>query len=208
MSRTFQLLLVLALVGIVRVSGSRAHKNVTHGPHSCGGVDVPYPFAIVEDGGGGDYRAGFHVMCDAGEPVLHTTGGDGKPVKIGNFSMKAAEARVWLPVAWQCYDSSGKANGSDYRNLEFNEEGVYRISHARNNPLCPGLRNHGLPREPAGPGLRRKQVIRPVHRLPLLLQQLRERGERCLLRGRLLPRRNSAGPPWQLGGLRYLRPQE
>ena len=143
MSRTFQLLLVLALVGIVRVSGSRAHKNVTHGPHSCSGVDVPYPFGIVEDGGGGDYRAGFHVMCDAGEPVLHTTGGDGKPVKIGNFSIQAAEARVWLPVVWQCYDSSGKPSRSDYRNLEFNKGGVYRISNAKNNLFVLGCKTTG-----------------------------------------------------------------
>ncbi|XP_037439468.1 wall-associated receptor kinase 4-like [Triticum dicoccoides] len=143
MLRTFQLLLVLALVGIVRVSGSRAHKNVTHGPHSCSGVDVPYPFGIVEDGGGGDYRAGFHVMCDAGEPVLHTTGGDGKPVKIGNFSIQAAEARVWLPVVWQCYDSSGKPSRSDYRNLEFNKGGVYRISNAKNNLFVLGCKTTG-----------------------------------------------------------------
>ncbi|KAF7056893.1 hypothetical protein CFC21_064263 [Triticum aestivum] len=143
MSRTFQLLLVLALVGIVRVGGSRAHKNVTHGPHSCGGVDVPYPFGIVEDGGGGDFRTGFHVMCDAGEPVLHTTGGDGKPIKIGNFSIRMAEVRVWLPVAWQCYDSSGNVSGSDYNPLEFNDEGVYRISHARNNLFVLGCETTG-----------------------------------------------------------------
>ncbi|EMS57074.1 hypothetical protein TRIUR3_34007 [Triticum urartu] len=128
---------------IVRVGGSRAHKNVTHGPHSCGGVDVPYPFGIVEDGGGGDYRTGFHVMCDAGEPVLHTTGGDGKPIKIGNFSIRMAEVRVWLPVAWQCYDSSGNVSGSDYNPLEFNDEGVYRISHARNNLFVLGCETTG-----------------------------------------------------------------
>ncbi|KAM0872125.1 hypothetical protein ACQ4PT_038939 [Festuca glaucescens] len=104
MSRTFQLLLLLMLARIVKADA--AYKNVTDGPHSCGGMDIPYPSGIVDDNGNGEFLSeAFGVGCDAGKPTLAT-------YAIGNFSIQKAEARVWLPVAWQCYNLSGVGNGT------------------------------------------------------------------------------------------------
>ncbi|CAM0870220.1 unnamed protein product [Alopecurus aequalis] len=157
MSRTFRFLLPLLVAGIVGVDA--AYSNVTDGPHGCGGVDIPYPFGIIDEKGNGDFRAaGFGVTCDAGKPVLVFTGddGDGIPIPIGNFSIKTAEARAWLPVAWQCYDSSGKANSSANGDLQFNNDGVYRISKAKNYFFVLGCATLGFleskPRPLAGDG--------------------------------------------------------
>jgi hypothetical protein len=139
MSRTLPLLLLLLVKGIAGAdAGSRPHKD---GPHSCGGVDIPYPFGI----GDGYHRDGFHVICDGGHPGLATVGGDGKPVRIGNFSIKTAELSVLLPVVWQCYNSSGKMNGSAYStNLRFNDDGVYRISNVKNYLFVLGCATIGF----------------------------------------------------------------
>jgi hypothetical protein len=151
MSRTFQFLLLLLLAGIVR-SDEDAYKIVADGPHSCGGVDIPYPFGIDDGNGNGDFHEGFGVACDAGKPVLPTTGGDEKPIPIGNFSIERAEARVWLPVGWQCYNSSGGFNGSeDYTDIQFNNDGVYRISHARNYFFVLGCATLGFLRSKPRP---------------------------------------------------------
>ncbi|CAM0870214.1 unnamed protein product [Alopecurus aequalis] len=136
MSRTFRFLLPLLVAGIVGVDA--AYSNVTDGPHGCGGVDIPYPFGIIDEKGNGDFRAaGFGVTCDAGKPVLVFTGddGDGIPIPIGNFSIKTAEARAWLP---------------------FNNDGVYRISKAKNYFFVLGCATLGFleskPRPLAGDG--------------------------------------------------------
>ncbi|KAM0848393.1 hypothetical protein ACQ4PT_054398 [Festuca glaucescens] len=144
MSRTLQLLLVLLLEVIVRAdAASRARKNIANGPHSCGGVDIPYPFGTHDDNGEGDFREGFHVRCDTGGPVLATTG-DEIPIPIGNFSIETAQAIVRLPVGRQCYDSSGNPNESEYMTLKFNTDGVYRISHERNYLFVLGYNTVGF----------------------------------------------------------------
>ncbi|CAM0870222.1 unnamed protein product [Alopecurus aequalis] len=135
MSRTFRFLLPLLVAGIVGVDA--AYSNVTDGPHGCGGVDIPYPFGIIDEKGNGDFRAaGFGVTCDAGKPVLVFTGDDGD--------------------AWQCYDSSGKANSSANGDLQFNNDGVYRISKAKNYFFVLGCATLGFleskPRPLAGDG--------------------------------------------------------
>jgi len=148
MWRTFQfLLLLLLLAGIMVRADAAAYKSVAttdDGPHSCGGVDIPYPFGISDADGNGDFREGFGVACDAGKPVIPVTGGDEMPIPMGNFSIQTAEARVWLPVMWQCYNSSGYRNGSqDYTNIQFNDNGVYRISTASNSFFVLGCNTLG-----------------------------------------------------------------
>ncbi|CAM0949005.1 unnamed protein product [Alopecurus aequalis] len=131
MSRPFQfLLLLLVLVGIVGADAG------TDGPHSCGGVEVPYPFGIIDQDGKGDFRdAGFAVKCDSGKPVI--TDSD---APIGNFSMDKAEARVWLPVVWACYDSLGvqEPGNASYRYLTLNKSSAFRFSNTRNDLIVLG----------------------------------------------------------------------
>ncbi|XP_071675880.1 wall-associated receptor kinase 3-like [Lolium perenne] len=140
MSRTFQLSLLFLLAGIVVADA--AYKNVADGPHSCGGVEVPYPFGVVDDNGNGDFRdgeVGFSVACKAGKMDFFGSA-------IGNFSIKTAEVTVWLPVRWQCYDSSGQPNGSlDLSNgLAFNNKRVYRLSSTGNSFFVLGCNTLGF----------------------------------------------------------------
>ncbi|CAM0948946.1 unnamed protein product [Alopecurus aequalis] len=132
MSSTFKFLLVLlVLAGIVRA-------DATDGPHSCGGVDIPYPFGI----GDGNSRQGFEVICEAGIPVLPTdTGGS---FRIGNFSIKTAEAHVWLPVVWQCYKSSGGVNAENATHLILNDSSAFRYSNTKNDLFVLGCYTLGL----------------------------------------------------------------
>jgi hypothetical protein len=139
MSGTFQFSLLFLLAGIVVADA--AYKNVADGPHSCGGVEVPYPFGVVDDNGKGDFRdgeVGFSVACKAGKMDFFGSA-------IGNFSIKTAEVTVWLPVRWQCYDSSGQPNGSlDLSNgLAFNNKRVYRLSSTGNSFFVLGCNTLG-----------------------------------------------------------------
>ncbi|KAK1626506.1 hypothetical protein QYE76_000821 [Lolium multiflorum] len=121
-----------------------ADGNVDDGPHRCGGVDIPYPFGIADDKGADDFRKGFDLRCtEAGQAVL-ATGGDGISIPFSNFSIRTAEVRAWLPVGWQCYGSSGKVVDEHYMTLSFNKEGVYRISHERNDLVVLGCSTLGF----------------------------------------------------------------
>ncbi|CAM0948951.1 unnamed protein product [Alopecurus aequalis] len=125
MSRTLELLLLLVLP--VVVSADAAYNNVTDGSQSCGGVEVPYPFGIIDGNGNGNFREkeGFGVSCEAGKLLFYG-------FQIGNFSIKTAEVTLWQPVTWQCYNSAGKNGSSYYGGLDFNNRRVYRVSSAGN----------------------------------------------------------------------------
>jgi hypothetical protein len=141
MSKTLPLLLLLVLVGIVRAdAASRAHLSVTDGSQSCGGVDIPYPFGVGDDS---NFHTGFEVICEAGKPALPSNG-DIKSFPIGNFSIHTAEATVWLPVSWQCYNTTGDSNGSSYTDLRFNDHGVFRISNVKNYLFVLGCATIGF----------------------------------------------------------------
>ncbi|TVU50358.1 hypothetical protein EJB05_01727, partial [Eragrostis curvula] len=100
---------------------------------SCGGVDIPYPFGP----GSGCFRNGFEISCinsgtAGGEmPVLATT--NNQTIRVLNLSVAPwPEARVMLPVAYQCFNSSGDRIKRFTGDVNVNPDGVYRISNASN----------------------------------------------------------------------------
>lgn len=93
---------------------------------SCGGVDIPYPFGI----GPGCFHKGFEITCTGDVPVLATTS---TPIRVLTLSVALLpEARVLLPVAWQCFTPNGTRNGSFSADVNVNPAGVYRISNTQN----------------------------------------------------------------------------
>jgi hypothetical protein len=103
----------------------------------CGGVEIPFPFGI----GTSCSRKGFEIDCinngSAGEiPVLAKID---QTIQVLNLSVSPfPEARVLLPVAWQCFNSTGYVIGSYTGDVNFNPEGVYRISSTRNELFVLG----------------------------------------------------------------------
>jgi hypothetical protein len=52
------------------------------------------------------------------------------------------EARVLLPVAWQCFNSTGYVTGGYSGDVDFNREGVYRISNTQNELFVLGCNTY------------------------------------------------------------------
>ena len=104
-------------------------KSTLSCPGSCGSISIQYPFGI----GAGCFRNGFEIVCDVtGTPAL---AGTTRPVPVNLLSIKTAEARVMLPVAWECFWSNG--------GVQFNKEGVYRISNTHNQLVVVGCNTLG-----------------------------------------------------------------
>jgi len=107
----------------------------------CGGVKIPYPFGI----GTICSRKGFEIDCinngSAGEiPVLPTPD---QNIRVLNLSVSPfPEARVLLPVAWQCFNSTGYVTGGYSGDVDFNREGVYRISNTQNGLFVLGCNTY------------------------------------------------------------------
>lgn len=133
---TPSLLLPPVLLLAATVAMAESVINVKPGcQESCGGVAIPYPFGI----GPGCFRPGFEINCVstgiASMPVLAgaTSSGQDDAVEVLElFVAPRPEARVRLPVAWQCFDANGTLTGDSSGDFNFNREGVYRISNTSN----------------------------------------------------------------------------
>ncbi|KAL5229859.1 hypothetical protein ABZP36_028635 [Zizania latifolia] len=103
---------------------------------SCGGVDIPYPFGIATEGVNVNcFLPGFEISCAKNlVPVLANT-----KIEVLSLSvMPRPEARVRLPVAWTCYNSTGGLTGGSNGTVDLNQAGVYRISDAYNELIVLG----------------------------------------------------------------------
>lgn len=99
---------------------------------SCGDIEVPYPFGI----GPGCFREGFEINCINDTPVL---GNSTRQYEVLSLAVTPRpEAKVVLPVAYQCYNATGAVTDSEVRQLDFNSAGVYRISNTRNELVVLG----------------------------------------------------------------------
>nr|CAB3462011.1 unnamed protein product [Digitaria exilis] len=107
-------------------------------PDSCGGIAIQYPFGI----GTGCFRNGSEIICDRSmdRPVL---AGTTKPVPVNHLSIRTAEARVMLPVAWECFNSSDSVYAWSDGDVQFNLEDVYRISNTNNQLVVIGCNTLG-----------------------------------------------------------------
>ena len=113
-------------------------KSTLSCPGNCGSISIQYPFGI----GTGCFRSGFEIVCDnaTGTPAL---AGTTRPVPVSLLSIKTAEARVMLPVAWECFHSSNKVNDSSNGDVHFNSDDVYRISNTHNQLVVIGCNTLG-----------------------------------------------------------------
>jgi hypothetical protein len=99
----------------------------------CGNISIPYPFGI----GNGCFRKGFEVSCVNNSVPVRA--GTDKDIPVLNLSLSPHPvARVLLPVAWQCFNSTGYVTGSFDGGVGMNPEGVYRISSDLNQLVVLG----------------------------------------------------------------------
>ncbi|XP_066338603.1 wall-associated receptor kinase 2-like isoform X2 [Miscanthus floridulus] len=144
-SKTMSPLMVPVLL-VLAATAATADNSMSVMPgcqQSCGGVDIPYPFGT----GTGCFRKGFEVACinnnngSAGEIlVLATTD---QTIRVLQLSVSPVpEARVLLPVAWQCFNTTGDVTGSYSGDVDFNREGVYRISNTQNELFVLGCNTY------------------------------------------------------------------
>lgn len=126
------MLLPESLLMFLVVAAALAMVPDTNCPDKCGNMSIPYPFGI----GKGCFREGFEINC--------TKDSDGfdKPyirenTEVITVSIVAAQASVYQPIAFACYDRLG--NQKDESSGGINLTGTpYRLSYTRNKFTAVG----------------------------------------------------------------------
>ncbi|CAL4906930.1 unnamed protein product [Urochloa decumbens] len=131
--------LLLEAAAAVASRATPESKNTSGCPDSCGGISIQYPFGI----GSGCFRNGFEIICDHTTGGTPTLAGTTQPVPVNLLSIRTAEARVMLPVAWECFKDSKTVNASSDGDVRFNSDDVYRISNAHNHLVVIGCNTLG-----------------------------------------------------------------
>uniref|UniRef100_A0A0E0M5Q3 Protein kinase domain-containing protein n=1 Tax=Oryza punctata TaxID=4537 RepID=A0A0E0M5Q3_ORYPU len=126
------LLLLIASADSSRVTVGDSATMMTGCPGNCGGVGIPYPFGI----GAGCFRKGFEIICNEDAPFL--AGSGSRLIPVSDLSIDPSEARVMLPIGWQCFNSSDQVDNYRDPNVDFNRNGMYRISDTRNHLVVLG----------------------------------------------------------------------
>ncbi|KAJ1267706.1 hypothetical protein BS78_07G078100 [Paspalum vaginatum] len=129
--------LILLLAALIVIAHDAAESASSVCPDSCGSTNIEYPFGI---GSEGCFRKGFEITCDNGVPMLPSTT---RPVPVVNLSIGTAEARVMLPIAWQCFGSGNNVYNSNDGDVHFNGDEVYRISSTHNQLVVVGCNTLG-----------------------------------------------------------------
>lgn len=141
MSSTTPLIIALVLQQLLLLMAPSAvvgETTMAGCPGNCGGVGIPYPFGI----GAGCFRRGFEIICnDDAAPFL--AGNGNSLIPVSDLSFDPPEARVTLPIGWQCFNSSDKVDSYDESMVDFNRDGMYRISHTRNHLVVLGCNTLG-----------------------------------------------------------------
>jgi Wall-associated receptor kinase galacturonan-binding len=80
----------------------------------CGGIPIPYPFGI----GTNCSMEGFEIFCNAtngGAPMPFVTSDSNiGTMTLLNISISLGQARVGMPISFQCYNDTTKANDIDF----------------------------------------------------------------------------------------------
>ncbi|EEC71583.1 hypothetical protein OsI_03959 [Oryza sativa Indica Group] len=129
-----------ALAGSLLLLVASAAESVTGGrPASCqtrcGDVDIPYPFGIGPECSRGE---GFEIACntttsDGGGKLVATLAAASQPIEVQSLRVEPRpEVKVMVPVAYKCYNSSGKVTKEFNGEVDLNKNGVYRISDSLN----------------------------------------------------------------------------
>ncbi|KAF8779077.1 hypothetical protein HU200_003045 [Digitaria exilis] len=126
----------LMLAALMAAATAESSSNASC-PDNCGGMSIEYPFGI----GAGCFRNGFEIVCDNGSrPVL---AGATTPIPVSHLSITTAEARVMLPVAWECYNASDVVYAWSDGDVAFNLADVYRVSSTHNELVVVGCNTLG-----------------------------------------------------------------
>ncbi|EMS67469.1 Wall-associated receptor kinase 4 [Triticum urartu] len=115
---------------------------------SCGGVEVPYPFGI----GQGCFREGFEIICiNNNMTFLRKSSSQSTKIQVLSLAVTPRpEAKVMLPMAYQCYNLKGEPTKKHEGDVDFNKAGVYRISNTRNELFVLGCNTLSMTN--SGPG--------------------------------------------------------
>ncbi|KAJ1268611.1 hypothetical protein BS78_07G148400 [Paspalum vaginatum] len=130
------LLPCLLLAALLSAAADAESTTASGCPDSCGDMSIQYPFGI----GAGCFRKGFEIICDAGRPVLP---GATMPIPVNHLSIRTAEARVMLPIGWECFNASDVVHAWSDGDVQFNLEDVYRISNTHNQLVVLGCNTLG-----------------------------------------------------------------